>query len=123
MLYDRLENIEQYTGLFENLDTAIAYIAEHDLDELPLGRTDIDGDKVFVKVGVEYASQRYAATDTNLYVAVPGYVDLWAEVMFKPTRKVGVFVRGGNLLNQTNYRYLVYRALGANVMAGATFSF
>ena len=80
-------------------------------------------DKVFVKVGVEYASQRYAATDTNLYVAVPGYVDLWAEVMFKPTRKVGVFVRGGNLLNQTNYRYLVYRALGANVMAGATFSF
>lgn len=80
-------------------------------------------DKVFVKVGVEYDSQRYAATDTNLYVAVPGYVDLWAEVMFKPTRKVGVFVRGGNLLNQTNYRYLVYRALGANVMAGATFSF
>ena len=50
MLYDRLENIEQYTGLFENLDTAIAYIAEHDLGELPLGRTDIDGDKVFVKV-------------------------------------------------------------------------
>ena len=50
MLYDRLENIEQYTGLFENLDTAIAYIAEHDLDELPEGRTDIDGDKVYVKV-------------------------------------------------------------------------
>ena len=50
MLYDRLENIEQYTGLFENLDTAIAYITEHDLDELPEGRTDIDGDKVYVKV-------------------------------------------------------------------------
>ncbi len=80
-------------------------------------------DKLFVQVGVEYGSQRYAATDTNLYVAVPGYVDLWAEVMFKPTRKVGVFVRGGNLLNQPNYRYLVYRAIGANVLAGATFSF
>ena len=50
MLYDRLENIEQYTGLFENLDTAIAYIAAHDLDELPPGRTDIDGDRVFVTV-------------------------------------------------------------------------
>lgn len=50
MLYDRLENLEQYTGLFDNLDTAIAYIAAHDLDELPPGRTDIDGDKVYVKV-------------------------------------------------------------------------
>lgn len=50
MIYDRLENLEQYTGLFEPLDTAIAWIAEHDLNQLPLGRTEIDGDKVFVTV-------------------------------------------------------------------------
>lgn len=93
----------------------------------PLMVTGVAGyqwrDRLFVQVGVEYGSQRYAATETNLYVAVPGYVDLWAEVMFKPTRKIGVFVRGGNLLNQPNYRYLVYRTIGANVLAGATFSF
>ena len=50
MIYDRLENLEQYTGLFEPLDTAIQWIGEHDLSELPLGRTEIDGDKVYVVV-------------------------------------------------------------------------
>jgi YhcH/YjgK/YiaL family protein len=50
MLYDTLENLNQYTGLFTNLDTAIAYIADNDLSGLPLGRTDIDGDNVYVNV-------------------------------------------------------------------------
>ncbi|MBP8855218.1 MAG: YhcH/YjgK/YiaL family protein [Oscillospiraceae bacterium] len=50
MLYDTLENLNQYTGLFDNLDTAIAYIEEHDLSSLPLGKTVIDGDNVFVNV-------------------------------------------------------------------------
>ena len=44
MIFDRLENLNQYTGLFEHLDTAIEYIETHDLAELALGRTDIDGD-------------------------------------------------------------------------------
>ncbi len=50
MIYDIIDNIEQYTGMFENLDIAINYIANNDLSALPLGRTDIDGDNVFVKI-------------------------------------------------------------------------
>lgn len=50
MLYDCLENISQYTGLFDNLDTAIDYIENNDLSLLPLGKTAIDGDRVFVNV-------------------------------------------------------------------------
>lgn len=50
MLYDNLENINQYVGLFEHLDTAINFIEEHDLNELPEGRTEIDGENVFVNV-------------------------------------------------------------------------
>lgn len=50
MLYDRLENLDQYTGLFEPLDTAIEWIQQNDLSQLPLGKTVIDGDKVFVNV-------------------------------------------------------------------------
>ena len=50
MLFDRLENLNQYTGLFEHLDTAIEYIEQHDLSALPLGRTDIDGENVYVNV-------------------------------------------------------------------------
>lgn len=61
MLYDTLENLGQYTGLFQNLDTAIAYIEAHDLTALPLGRTEIDGDAVYVNVAqaqTEPAEQR-----------------------------------------------------------------
>ncbi len=50
MIYDTIDNIEQYTGLFENLDIAIDFIVNNDLSELPIGRTDIDGDNVFVMV-------------------------------------------------------------------------
>ena len=50
MLYDTLENLNQYTGMFENLDTAIDYIENNDISALPLGRTEIDDDKVFVTV-------------------------------------------------------------------------
>ncbi|MEG0178433.1 MAG: YhcH/YjgK/YiaL family protein [Oscillospiraceae bacterium] len=50
MLYDDLENLNQYTGLFANLDTAIEYIDKTDLTTLPLGKTVIDGDNVFVNV-------------------------------------------------------------------------
>lgn len=50
MIYDVLENLQQYTGLFENLDTALEYLATADLQALPLGRTDIDGDNVYLTV-------------------------------------------------------------------------
>lgn len=50
MLYDTLENLNQYTGLFEHLDTAIDFIEGGGLGALPAGRTDIDGDAVYVTV-------------------------------------------------------------------------
>lgn len=50
MIFDRLENLNQYTGLFEHLDTAIDYIESHDLSLLPPGRTNIDGENVYVNV-------------------------------------------------------------------------
>ena len=50
MIYDRLENMEQYLGLFENLDICIQWVQKHDLSKLPLGRTEIKGSSVFVNV-------------------------------------------------------------------------
>ena len=50
MLYDRLDNLEQYTGLFENLDPCIAWIMENGLDDLPMGRTEIQGEDIYVTV-------------------------------------------------------------------------
>lgn len=49
MIFDTLENLNQYYGLFERLDTAIAFLEENDLAALPLGRTDV-AEGVFVTV-------------------------------------------------------------------------
>lgn len=48
MIYDKLNKISAYKGLNKNLDTAIDYITSHNLQELPLGKTVIDGDNVYV---------------------------------------------------------------------------
>ena len=50
MLYDTLENLGRYAGISPHLDKAIAFIRDHDLAALPLGRTEVDGDNVFVNV-------------------------------------------------------------------------
>ena len=48
MICDALENLNRYRGLHKNLETAIdyltAYYVAHDLSDLPLGRTEVDGE-------------------------------------------------------------------------------
>ena len=54
MICDALEHLGRYRGLHRNFDTAIdyltAYHVAHELAELPLGRTDVDGENVFINV-------------------------------------------------------------------------
>lgn len=50
MIFDTLENIPRYAGLGHNLPAALTYLAETDLANLPLGRTDLDGDNLYVLV-------------------------------------------------------------------------
>ena len=50
MIYDKLSNMKLYKGMNPNLDTAIDFITSHDLNELPLGRTVVDGDNVYINV-------------------------------------------------------------------------
>lgn len=50
MIYDKLANIGRYKGMGKNLDTAIDYILHSDLSSLPLGRTELDGDNVYINV-------------------------------------------------------------------------
>lgn len=47
MIYDTLKNISQYLGISSNLDKAIYYIKETDLNSLEAGKHIIDGDNVF----------------------------------------------------------------------------
>ena len=50
MICDRLENLPRYRGMLPALDAMIDFAAAHDVNTLPLGRTDIDGDHAFVNV-------------------------------------------------------------------------
>lgn len=50
MIYDLISNIGRYKGVSKNLDKAIAFIEENNLDTLPLGRTEVDGSRVFINV-------------------------------------------------------------------------
>ena len=50
MIYDTLENIDQYTGMFEHLDTAIDWLHTYNLDDLPLGETVISDNGIRVVI-------------------------------------------------------------------------
>ena len=54
MICDTLEHLNRYRGFHENLDTAIdyltAYCVGHTLADLPLGRTEVAGENVFIHV-------------------------------------------------------------------------
>ena len=54
MICDTLENLNRYRGIHKNLDTAIDYLTAyhvvHELTDLPLGRTEVDGENVFINV-------------------------------------------------------------------------
>ena len=52
MIYDKLSNAKRYLGFSPNLDAALRYIAEHDLNELPIGKTSILGDQVYAVVSM-----------------------------------------------------------------------
>ena len=50
MIYDKLNNLGLYKGMNPNFDTAIDFITTHDLNELPLGKTVVDGTYVYINV-------------------------------------------------------------------------
>ena len=50
MIYDKLSNLTSYLGFCKNLDTALTYLASNDLNCLPMGKTVIDGENVFLTV-------------------------------------------------------------------------
>lgn len=76
MLYDTLENLNQYTGLFEHLDTAIEFIEGGGLDALPEGRTDIDGEAVYVLV----SQNRPAPGEGRPFETHSRYMDLHIDL-------------------------------------------
>ena len=50
MIYDTLNNLPNYLGLCDSLDSVIEFIMARDINNLPAGRPCIDGEKAVVTV-------------------------------------------------------------------------
>lgn len=73
MIYDKKSNMGRYLGLSKNIDTAIHFIQTADLQNLPKGRTTIDGDEVFVN---HFSYTTAPQTPESLFEDHMEYLDL-----------------------------------------------
>lgn len=48
MIYCKISELPRYISCSTNMKKAIEFIMTHDLNELPFGKTIIDGDKIFI---------------------------------------------------------------------------
>jgi biofilm protein TabA len=47
MLLDTIDNAASYVNLSSSIATALGFLSRHDLAKLPLGRHEIEGDRIF----------------------------------------------------------------------------
>lgn len=84
MIYIKREQLNRYKGICKALDTAIDYLAEKDLNELNMGRNDVDGDQVYIN-RFDYTTmpEAEAAWEGHKY-----YADI--HVLLDGEEKIGV---------------------------------
>ena len=79
MIYDLLANIGNYRGMNRNLDKAIDYLMTVDINTLPLGKTEIDGDRVFLQV-MEARTHELTDEDYEVQQRLYGYPDRYRRM-------------------------------------------
>jgi YhcH/YjgK/YiaL family protein len=52
MIFDNIEQLRLYEPLHKGIDTVCRYLASHDLLITPHGRYELDGDKVYLSLGM-----------------------------------------------------------------------
>lgn len=102
MLYDHLNNISRYKGLYKGLDVFIDWLKNNKLEDLPLGRTELLGDKVFINVmnaeprpleGAEYeVHKKYMDLQLDIEgtenIQVPAEKIIWTQPL-DPDKDIG----------------------------------
>ena len=83
MILDRLEQIERYRALHHRFFKAFAFLRQAGLASLPLGRQEIDGDRVFAMVCKDPARTR----DEAKLEAHRKYIDI--QVVLAGTDEMG----------------------------------
>ena len=75
MIFDTLNRLGQYRGICAGLDKLIDFTLAHDLNALPAGRNEIDGDLAWMNVNVAplvYLIWDGSPISMPMYFALPG---------------------------------------------------
>lgn len=95
MIYDQIANIERYRGLQKGIDVLIDWLKDNDYKALPVGRTDILGDKVFANVQEPTTREVSEAR----FESHRRYMDLQVDVEGREAFRVGQ----GAVTNRTEF--------------------
>lgn len=91
MIYDQVKNLGNYASLGENFAKAAAFVEKNDLAALPLGKTEIAGNDVFVAVSeyepLEKEEKSYESHDR--YADIQIVVSGCEEIGYLPREKAG----------------------------------
>jgi biofilm protein TabA len=92
MISDRLENADQYANLHPAFKKAFAFLRRDSLKNLPAGRHDIDGDRIYCMISGGPAKKR---TEARLeahrkYIDIQYVIEGADEMGWKPTASCGI---------------------------------
>lgn len=82
MIYGKLSHIGRYRGMSRDLDKAIDFLTTQDLSALPMGRTVVDGENVYVN-RFDYETGPRGITEAHF-----DYIDI--HVVIDGKEKIGV---------------------------------
>ena len=86
MILDSLEHLGNYAKLHTGFVEVVKFLADHDLQTLPLGRYDIKGEDVFVSVNT-YATKEHPKVEFHkAYVDIQMVLEGYEQIGWAPRK-------------------------------------
>lgn len=83
MIVCAIKDLEKFLGLNKNFATVIEFLKNNNIEELPIGKTDVDGDNVFISTQeFEGKTKDVAKLETHIK-----YIDI--QMPFSTTENIG----------------------------------
>lgn len=117
MIFDTLDNYAFYKGLPHNLFAAFQFLAGTDLNKLPVGRVEVDGDRLYALVQ-EYETK---PVEQGIWEAHRNYIDV--QYMVSGCERMGFAhlstMRLGEYVPEKDFQPLSGTGNTVDVFAGA----
>lgn len=95
MIYGKLDEIKNYIGINSNLDIAINYILNNDINSLPLGITNIKGQDILINI-MEIETR---TSDNANFEVHKNHFDIFIPIIGKEKVEIG----NSNYENPSDY--------------------